>query len=84
MVTPAEEDRDYYGTVQSLYESGRVDNQLWFDFGSVVKSSAAEYFGSGLWLLYKGIDHPFKAAMKILLMEVYANEYLIRYKIALP
>jgi adenylate cyclase class 1 len=75
MVTLAEEDRDYYGTVQSLYESGRVDNQLWFDFGSVVKSSAAEYFGSGLWLLYKGIDHPFKAAMKILLMEVYANEY---------
>ena len=75
MVSPEEEDQDYYGTVQSLYESGRVDNQLWFDFGSVVKSSAAEYFGSGLWLLYKGIDHPFKAALKILLMEVYANEY---------
>ncbi|MDO5351711.1 MAG: class I adenylate cyclase [Succinatimonas sp.] len=75
MVTPQEEDQDYYGAVQSLYESGRVDNQLWFDFGSVAKSSAAEYFGSGLWLLYKGIDHPFKAALKILLMEVYANEY---------
>lgn len=75
MVTPQEEDQDYYGAVRSLYESGRVDNQLWFDFGSVAKSSAAEYFGSGLWLLYKGIDHPFKAALKILLMEVYANEY---------
>lgn len=47
----------------------------WFDFGSVVKSSPTEYFGSGLWLLYKAIDSPFKVVLKILLMEAYSNDY---------
>ena len=47
----------------------------WFDFGSVVKSSPTEYFGSGLWLLYKAIDSPFKVVLKILLMEAYSSDY---------
>lgn len=47
----------------------------WFDFGTVVKSSPTEYFGSGLWLLYKAIDSPFKVVLKILLMEAYSSDY---------
>lgn len=47
----------------------------WFDFGSVLKNSPTEYFGSGLWLLYKAIDSPFKVVLKILLMEAYSNDY---------
>ena len=47
----------------------------WFDFGSVLTSSPTEYFGSGLWLLYKAIDSPFKVVLKILLMEAYSNDY---------
>ncbi len=52
-----------------------LDAAEWFDFGSVVKSSPTEYFGSGLWLLYKGIDSPFKVVLKILLMEAYSSSY---------
>ena len=52
-----------------------LDASEWFDFGSVVKSSPTEYFGSGLWLLYKAIDSPFKVVLKILLMEAYSNDY---------
>ena len=52
-----------------------LDASEWFDFGSVVKSSPTEYFGSGLWLLYKGIDSPFKVVLKILLMEAYSSSY---------
>lgn len=47
----------------------------WFDFGSVVFSSPTEYFGSGLWLLYKAIESPLKVVLKILLMEAYSSDY---------
>ena len=52
-----------------------LDAAEWFDFGTVVFSSPTEYFGSGLWLLYKGIDSPFKVVLKILLMEAYSSSY---------
>ena len=52
-----------------------LDSSEWFDFGSVVKNSPTEYFGSGLWLLYKAIESPFKVVLKILLMEAYSNDY---------
>lgn len=52
-----------------------LDSLEWFDFGSVVKNSPTEYFGSGLWLLYKAIESPFKVVLKILLMEAYSSDY---------
>lgn len=77
-----------YGTILSEDESvhaalldgfreyeAPLDPDEWFDFGSVVKNSPTEYFGSGLWLLYKAIDSPFKVVLKILLMEAYSNDY---------
>lgn len=75
IITTKEELTNYEGYKRQILATKGVDPNLWFDFGSVVKSSPAEYFGSGLWLLYKGIESPFKAVIKILLMEVYANEY---------
>lgn len=52
-----------------------LDETEWFDFGSISKCSPTEYFGSGLWLLYKAIDSPFKVVLKILLMEAYSSDY---------
>lgn len=75
LVSPEEEADNYKEAVRSIVNSGFDDENLWFDFGSVVKSSPSEYFGSGLWLLYKGIDSPFKAVLKSLLMEAYAADY---------
>ncbi|HIV14334.1 MAG TPA: class I adenylate cyclase [Candidatus Avisuccinivibrio pullicola] len=74
-VTLPEEIDDYEAAVQRVRESGAFAANECFDFGSVVNSSPDEYFGSGLWLLYKGIDAPFKAALKILLMEAYSHDY---------
>jgi len=34
-----------------------------------------EFFGAALWQLYKGVDSPYKAALKLLLMETYASEH---------
>lgn len=75
LVSPHEEQENYTEAVDAIIKSGFGKKDLWFDFGSVVDSSPAEYFGSGLWLLYKGIDSPFKAVLKSLLMEAYAADY---------
>lgn len=75
LISPDEELHDYAAAVTALKASGALPEHELFDFGSVANSSPAEYFGSGLWLLYKGIEYPFKAALKILLMEVYADEF---------
>lgn len=75
MVSEDEENQNYSGFLEDFYKSSFIDRSSWFDFGSVAKCSPVEYFGSGLWLVYKGIDHPLKAVLKILLMETYASEY---------
>ena len=75
MVSPDEERHGYQEAVRGFYEKGLMKKGEWLDFGQVTRTSPEEYFGSGLWLLYKGIDSPFKAALKITLMEAYAHEY---------
>ncbi|MGN1280402.1 MAG: class I adenylate cyclase [Succinivibrio sp.] len=75
MISMEEEIEDYSRYQKEFFESGYINTDEWFDFGSVAKCSPVEYFGSGLWLVYKGIDHPLKAVLKILLMETYADEY---------
>ncbi|MDH2924802.1 adenylate cyclase class 1 [Nicoletella semolina] len=47
----------------------------WVDFGDLNNLSAGEYFGATLWQLYKGIENPYKSAIKILLLESYAEVY---------
>lgn len=75
LVPTADENADYEGCCRRILALPGIDPRQWFDLGSVLRSSPTEYFGSGLWLMYKGIDAPFKAVLKILLMEVYANSY---------
>lgn len=75
MISVEEEQENYQKYLNSFYESDFIKRRHWFDLGSVAKCSPVEYFGSGLWLVYKGIDHPFKAVLKILLMEAYSSEY---------
>ena len=43
--------------------------------GNVNSLPAAEYFGASLWQLYKGLNKPHKALLKVLLLETYASEY---------
>ncbi|WGE42449.1 class I adenylate cyclase [Actinobacillus equuli subsp. haemolyticus] len=51
------------------------DQSEWIDFGDFSSLSTAEFFGASLWQLYKGIDCPYKSALKILLLESYAETY---------
>ncbi|GGP62646.1 adenylate cyclase [Shewanella algicola] len=50
------------------------DPQLLY-LGDIESLPAAEYFGASLWQLYKGLNKPHKALLKVLLLETYASEY---------
>src|SRR5699024_6192429 len=70
-----EDESKYDETVQQLINSGQLNPNEWVDFGGLGNLSANEYFGATLWNLYKGIDSPYKAVIKILLLECYSWEF---------
>ncbi|TCP96834.1 adenylate cyclase [Cricetibacter osteomyelitidis] len=70
-----ENEHEYENQVKRLVEEGKVDLSEWVDFGGLGRLSANEYFGAILWLLNKSIAAPYKSALKILLLEVYSQEY---------
>ncbi len=72
---PVECEKDYDKKVKEYQEAGKIDLNDWVDFGGLGKLSPNEYFGATLWQLYKGIDSPYKSALKILLLESYSAEY---------
>ena len=74
LVPPAEETR-YEEYTQRLLREGVVRVNETIDFGGLPRAPAEEFFGASLWQLYKSIDSPYKAALKLMLMETYAAEY---------
>lgn len=83
---PIEHEQNYDQYVQTLYDNGELNKDDWLDLGGFHRIPAEEYFGATLWQLYKGIDTPYKAVLKTVLMEAYSWEYpnteliAIRYK----
>lgn len=75
MLVPEFAEDKYEEYVSCLFNKGIINRQEWFDLGTCSGISPSEYYGSALWLMYKGIDSPFKAVLKIMLMEVYSSEY---------
>ncbi|MGE0370272.1 MAG: class I adenylate cyclase [Gammaproteobacteria bacterium] len=74
-LVPAPEESDYDHYVRRLRERGDIGDNETVDFGGIPRAPAEEFFGAALWQLYKSIDSPYKAALKLMLMEVYAAEY---------
>ncbi len=65
----------YDAYVNTLFGDGQIKSGEWFDLGPINHIPVQEFFGSAMWLLYKGVDSPYKAVIKIMLMESYASEY---------
>ncbi|WP_019616414.1 class I adenylate cyclase [Psychromonas ossibalaenae] len=72
---PIEHEHNYDEYVQNLYSQGELFADDWLDLGGFHRIPAEEYFGATLWQLYKGIDTPYKAVLKTILMEAYSWEY---------
>lgn len=60
---------------QNACHNPEIDLNEWIDFGDFSSLSTSEFFGASLWQLYKGIENPYKSAIKILLLESYAHTY---------
>ncbi|WP_043157606.1 class I adenylate cyclase [Aeromonas diversa] len=74
-LVPLSYDDRYDTYVNDLFDRGLLSRDEWLDLGSFNRIPAEEYFGSALWQLYKGIDSPYKAVLKTVLMEAYSHEY---------
>ncbi len=74
LVPPAHE-ADYDNYVRELHDKRFLHSRDHLNFGGLAHIPAEEFFGAALWHIYKGIDSPYKAALKLLLIECYANEY---------
>ncbi len=74
-MVPPEKEADYDNYVAALKQKRFIHGRDSIDLGGLSKIPAEEFYGATLWLLYKGIDSPYKSVLKILLMEIYASEF---------
>lgn len=74
-MVPVEKEKDSDAYLDGLIGECQLHRDDWIDLGGIDTLPAEEYFGAALWQLYKGIDSPFKAVLKILLLESYAQHY---------
>lgn len=72
---PHQHEHHYNKYVKELSETGGINPEEWLDLGGLACVPAEELFGATLWQLYKGIDNPYKATLKTILMEAYSWEY---------
>src|SRR5690554_3861176 len=70
---PPEQEEHYRARVNMLVDYRFVRGDAYVDFGAVPSIPASEFLGAGVWQLYKGIDAPWKAILKLLLIECYAH-----------
>lgn len=74
-LVPPDQEADYDAFVEDIKRKRYIHSREHIDFGGLAKIRAEEFYGATLWLLYKGINSPYKSILKILLMEAYASEY---------
>ncbi|MBI1423978.1 MAG: hypothetical protein GC149_10970 [Gammaproteobacteria bacterium] len=74
-LVPPEHEARYDEFVEDIKLKRYVHSRDNIDFGGLNKIPADEFYGATLWLLYKGINSPYKSVLKTLLMESYASEY---------
>lgn len=71
---PVSEERNYLAYTKNLLDKRFLRASEYIDFGGVPEIPTNEFVGAGIWQLYKGIDSPYKSVLKLLLLEVYAND----------
>ncbi len=74
-LVPPEQEKNYNEYVADIKTKRYVHGRDHIDFGGLDQFPAEEFYGATLWLLYKGINSPYKSILKTLLMEAYASEF---------
>ncbi|NRH27725.1 class I adenylate cyclase [Pseudomonas sp. MS19] len=74
-LVPAFEEHRYDDYTHQLLSKRFVAADEVIDFGHLAHIPPNEFVGAGMWQLFKGIESPYKSALKLLLTEVYASEH---------
>ena len=74
-LVPPDEEGEYERYIHNLQHRRFIRPDECVDFGGIPSIPVEEFFGAALWHLSKGIDSPYKAVLKLLLIEAYAKEY---------
>jgi len=74
-LVPPEQEWNYVRYTAELIHKRFVDPNEFLDLGGLGEVAAHEFFDAGLWQLFKGVKSPYKALLKILLMEAYAQGF---------
>ena len=74
-LVPPNEEKNYDAYVERLKLRRDIRDSETIDFGGLPDAPAEEFLGAALWQLYKGVDSPYKAVLKLMLMETYASEF---------
>jgi adenylate cyclase class 1 len=71
---PAQQEHVYNTITHILLHRRFLRRDDVIDFGSTQPIPTAEFVSAATWQLYKAIDAPYKAILKLLLLEVYAEQ----------
>jgi adenylate cyclase, class 1 len=74
MVPPGFSQQEYEKTWESFTRKAPLDAVDFVDLGFLEGVSRNEFLGNALWQLSKGIKSPFKALLKMAMMELYLSE----------
>jgi adenylate cyclase class 1 len=74
-LVPVYEENRYHDYCRTLLSKRFVREDDVLDLGHLAQIPPQEFVGAGMWQLYKGIESPYKSALKLLLTEVYASEH---------
>jgi len=74
-LVPPQQVDNYRDYCAQLIEKRFVREQDWLDFGGLHEISADEFFSAAHWQLFKSIELPYKALLKLMLFESYATQY---------
>ena len=72
---PHAQEVDYTEYTNVLLSKRFISNKTVLDFGDGSQIPDGEFVGAGVWQLYKAIESPYKAVLKLLLLEAYVHEY---------
>ncbi|PZW50079.1 class I adenylate cyclase [Pseudomonas sp. URMO17WK12:I2] len=74
-LVPASDEHRYAHVTGTLLSKRFIRGEDVLDLGHLAQVPAGEFIGAGMWQLFKGIESPYKSALKLLLTEVYASEH---------
>lgn len=74
-LVPPNQEKTYDGYVAHLLENRFISESEVLDFGGLQDMPLAEFVSATLWHIYKSLNSPHKALLKLFLMESYAAEF---------